>query len=284
MDRLPLYIIISSNHRDVNLVRIGDDKAVQEAAAPTACKMTFADVLRRDYKNETYGFSRRILSMMAISIDAWELLGTQRPDMTMDTCVGIATHDRSKQYGTIFNSSSHRLLLVEFKLKCKSSTSVRLPDLRKKVRHTRSLFTNHPVDEANIFIFPDGLVSSYRSVLNRFRTGAGKTDYAYWEIMSPKDFNDYIAFEENLPFVPVNKQEDIISDITLAYQNHGVAGLDKSLNRWKTLIMQYKSKYRLQEVDHITMTIKEILQTILHDMSQEDEKGYIEMEYSIFLN
>lgn len=282
MDRLPLYIIISANHQDADLVRIGHDKAVHEAEAPLACKMSFADVLRRDYKNETYGFSPRVLSMMAISIDEWELLRTQRLDMTMDTCVGIATHDRSKQYGSVLNCSNHRLLMVEFKLKCKSPNRVKMTDLLGKVRHTHSLFAGHRIDQTNIFIFPDGLVSSYRSTLNRFRNGAGKNDYVFWEIMSPEDFNNYIAFEADLPFQPINKKENIINHIKSACGNNNTQRLEASLNHWRNRMEQYWASYQIQEAAHIKQTLREVIEEILPDLSNDDRQ-FIEMEYSVFL-
>lgn len=251
--------------------------------APDDCKMTFADVLKRDYKDKTFNFSPRILSMKAVSIDEMELNRTKLLDKTMDTCVGIATHDSLKRYGDIINCSHHRLLLVELKLNCTSSTSITPGPLLGKVSHTRTLLAGYPVDIADIFIFTKELAASYKRTFINLKKGGNKNAYLYWEAMSPEDFNNYIAFEEDLPFEPINKKEDIISDLTSAYYDMGIDSLIQSLSYWRQQMANYHNSYQLLEEDHVMTTVKETLQTLTPEIKDEDELTYLEMEFPNFL-
>lgn len=283
MKRLPLYIITNMDSTNSNLVRMSHEKAVVDVNVPEKHKMSFAKVLERDYEHETFGFSQRILTLDAIAIDDWEMQLTNMRDCTMDTCIGIATHDKSCHFpGNSFNYSSHRLLFIEFKLDCVSPTRVKSSDLKRKVSHTRSIFAGNPLDRADIFIFPKHLASPYKNTFNRLRLEANKKDYINWEALSPEEFNNYIAFEEDIPYQPINSRENIEQSLSMALKSGDINELDKILSFWRSEITRFNNLYMVQEKHHIMSVVQEILAKSIPSSMDEDDKEYLRMEFPNF--
>lgn len=271
------------NSADSNLVRMSHGKAVEDANVPDIHKMSFAEVLEREYKGKSFNFSPRILSVDAISIDDLEMQLTKRRDCTMDTCIGIATHDISRPIPDgSFNYSNHRLLFVEFKLKCVSPTALNMSDLKRKASHTRSIFAGNPVDVSDIFIFPKNLIPPYKNKFNRLKRDANKNEFQYWEVMSPEDFNNYVAFEEDIPYQPINSRENIESSIKGALSGGSSDELEAILNYWRSEATRYLNCYILKEKQHIISAVTDILSEIIPTIEDEEEREYLRMEFPNF--
>jgi len=149
----------------------------------------FGEILAKDYKSRTFGFSTDILSMKCVDVDLKEADNRGNHKKTMDLMAGVADFDgRTGKY------TSQRLLPVELKLDCKSMNGIKDSDLVDKDSYTRRMFTGVIIDRRSVFIFREGtVINQALSKLRRWKKGPDSSVMKQWEFLSPAQFNEYIS-------------------------------------------------------------------------------------------
>lgn len=74
---------------ETSMERVYNPDLVKAHPIDSKFKKTFAEILRKDYDNDTYGFSRDILGILCIEHDAWEKSLSGDDDKTLWTALRL---------------------------------------------------------------------------------------------------------------------------------------------------------------------------------------------------
>ncbi|MDE6611848.1 MAG: hypothetical protein K2K22_04725 [Muribaculaceae bacterium] len=234
-------------------------------------KMSFAEILHKDYGDNTYGFSADVLGMLCIDHDAWEKsVSGQENDKTMDCSTSIAAFDNNR-----FSYSHHRHLLIELKLKCVAH-NLNKNDYTGKIGHSRSLLTGHPQHPSNIFIFTEKVQRKAKSDIAQWSRGSGGAIFKSVLAMTPGNLNEYIGFEHQFPYKPLNERQKITEGLTDAHGDPDK--LYKILSYWKEQAALHMGAYRHLEYLHICTTIASISDELLDSLPEGIDKEAIRIE------
>ncbi len=250
---------------------------IEESAIAEHFKMTFHEILCKDYKDKTFGFEQRILDIKCIDLDSYEHSNGGTIDCTMDCAIGIASFDATRRA-----FSSHKTLLIELKLDCESKQErVTRSDLSQKVLHSRDLLIslNHSLDSTSIFIFPKNLKSLYERRLKTWSNSNGGSICKDWIILNPGDFNSYIGFQNDYPYLPINNEETIKKGILDAFGKDVYDFIDR-VSEWHGEAMRYKRKYNIDEYNHIMTALSNIVPPVLANVNDTEALEYIKYEES----
>lgn len=169
----------------------------------------------------------------------------------MDLALGIGCFDSASDC-----YSRHRLLLVELKLNLEPNTfNPRISELVEKSVSTKTILSGRPLDTRLITLVP---TSCFNAAVHRFnsrRRGSGAAKLSSWEIRTPEMFNNLILDNNNCPYHPVNKREDI--DKTLA-NDPTADDLYRFLDYWNNEAQRFVSHHaNYHEARHILNSIKD---------------------------
>lgn len=236
---------------------------------------SFGEIIEKDSGNKKFGFLDRILQMQCLDMDLWEKSISGNPDKTMDCAIGIADFDDKTRRHT-----STRILLVELKLNTKSHKStLGAKELIEKVRHSVDLLNIQTVDNHKIFIFPEHQRNIYANELSRWQKGSNRTTFKDWKILNPSQFNNFINFKEDFPYIPINSTETIIESLTTPHKDGEYQLLFDSLSKWKSKLNKYLSNYMKEEASHLRNIVSNTMKQIIPEMPECDDKELIKMEF-----
>lgn len=235
---------------------------------------SFGEVLSDDYDSRTFSFEKRILEMECLDLDRYDHSENGIQDGSMDCAVSVSSFNLNSR-----KHSNHRVLLVEFKLDCTSKNTLGESELLKKELHSREILSsfNISADLISVFIFPKNLKSVYKSKVERWKRGSGGSSFKYWEITTPVDFNEFIKFEENYPYMPVNKAEKIIYELRSALDN-GTEPFLKVVEQWYSQASICADRYQLDEFRHIMRVLSENVPRLIERITEKDDREFIESE------
>jgi hypothetical protein len=231
-------------------------------------KYTFGEIVDKDSPHQTFGFSRDILNMKCIDIDAIESNMSEQNDQTMDCACSIAKFDVvSRRY------TSKKLLLVELKLNCISSRNLTKSVYVGKIDHSRDLLVGEKLHRSNIFLVTDKVKNSAKHDVYRISKDSNGSKLKNVVVMSPTEFNSFIGFEHNFPYIPINNPNDIIQSIKNASKD--IDKLVGVIEYWKKEVCCYKSLYNHNEVENIRKNLKIGVHRIINAMPSGYDKEYI---------
>lgn len=238
-------------------------------------KMSFEEILHKDYGNNTYGFSSDVLGMLCIDHDAWEKSASgQDNDKTMDCSTSIAAFDNNR-----YIYSHHRHLLIELKLRCVAHT-LNKNAYTGKIVHSRSLLNGYPQHPANIFIFTENVQRKAKSDIAQWSRGSGGSVFKSVLAMTPENLNEYIGFEHQFPYKPINEQEEIANGLVAAQGDPDK--LYKLLSYWKEQAQYHMGAYRHLEYLHICNTVASLYDKLLDSLPEGIDKEAIRIELDEF--
>lgn len=259
---------------ETSMERVYNPDLVKAHPIDSKFKKTFAEILRKDYDNDTYGFSRDILGILCIEHDAWEKSLSGDDDKTMDCSTSVAVYDNTNNH-----YSNHRHLMIELKLRCKSHTLGKDVYLGK-IGHSRDLLKGHPVHPASIFVFIESVQRKAKSEIAHWRRGSDGSAFKSVIAMTPQNLNDFIGFENQYPYQPINKGEDIRNGLI------GVQGdaekILQMLAHWKQQAIIHLNAYRHIEYVHICATVSSLADLLLDSISDNIDRELIRLELDDF--
>ena len=218
---------------------------------------------RRDYKGKDY-FHKQIV---CLDMDAYESSLSGNNDATMDASVGIADYDNNR-------TTSNRHLLVELRFGYKSTGNIDVPNMRKKINHTKGLLVKDRLHDRFVFVYEDKVAPQARSFFKRLARQTKYNDLNLWDAVSVTEFDDYVVDKTSLPYAPINNLKQIETELIAKFQKDGYNGLVCLLDYWINEIIKYEQKYNKQECKAIGQTLLNVLDQVpVSDAS--DEKTYL---------
>lgn len=255
--------------------RVYHTKATEDVTDARSFMTTFGKVVEKDSGADSFGFSERINAMECIDMDLWEKSISGQTDKTMDCAIGMSTFDDNAR-----RHSFHRLLLVELKMNCRSrKPTIGSTELAGKVRHSCDMLNGHPIDRAMIFLFPETQRSIYARELYNWQHGSDKKRFKHWKVLNPDQFNNYIGFKEDYPYNPTYKEEMIVQTLLSHIASKDYGELCRALNDWKERLIECQIRYMVEEESHIREVVSKTMRSIFPEISDGDEKEFIEMEF-----
>lgn len=256
--------------------RVYNTRPVEDCGYYPRFVSLFRAILNKDYPGKEFGFTERVLNTLCVDMDAVEIAATGDNDCTMDCVVGVGNYEEGRK---IF--SSHRVMMVEMKLGC-TSFSLKSGDLQKKELHTMDLLTGNMLESARVFLFTSKVISEAKRRLNSWKRGSEGNRYKNWCFLEPKEYNDFIHFAEDYPYLPVNKRADIVK----SFENTGslsenIDSLVKIRNYWLTLANDFRNRGVQEEHDHIKSVVEEVVSVIVNTLDEGDDKELLKLEFQI---
>lgn len=252
-----------------------DNKIIQILPLYPNCLGTLQDVSNRDYSG-LYKFDDRI---ECLDLDRYEgMVGGGNPDKTVDAVIGICTCSSDKRM------TDHRLLLIELRLKYKSTNHLSVESLLGKVRHSKDLLGSEmKIDKTSLFIFNEKVSEqAKRWFSNRRNEGGG--EFRNFRACSVEDFNNNVHSYEDLPYKPKHSSESVKEDI-LRHMNENIGEMIKSLAYWLKACGGYKYSNPL-EYESLKGVLGELLIQIVDSSIEmsEDEKIDFEILKEDYIN
>lgn len=239
----------------------------------------FGTIVQKDSPDRSFGFDNRLLATECIDMDFVEKDHNRyNENKTMDLIMGLADFDDVKQeYRNMY------LLPVELKLNC-SSFNLRLSDLRGKDEYTR-YFINENLSQQSVFIFINGVVEQAISYFNRWKLGTGSKYIQNWKIMNPSQFNDFIKFRTDFPYVPQTDFAAISKNIFDFIGRHDIDGCFKYIeNDVFNVVWSFKYKrFNRNEVNYLVNALKTTMDKVCEGLD-EFEKEYLFIAVDSILN
>lgn len=169
--------------------------------------------------------------------------------------------------------------MIELKLRCKSHTLGKDVYLGK-IGHSRDLLKGHPVHPASIFVFIESVQRKAKSEIAHWRRGSDGSAFKSVIAMTPQNLNDFIGFENQYPYQPINKGEDIRNGLI------GVQGdaekILQMLAHWKQQAIIHLNAYRHIEYVHICATVSSLADLLLDSISDNIDRELIRLELDDF--
>lgn len=217
--------------------RIKHDQLILDFPWPAKYKTTLVETCKRDSNGKNY-FTKDAASL---DVDTYEKDRSGRPDMTMDCVLGMSDFERPTRY------SNNQLLMVELRLNYIEAGNVGYTAIHGKVSHTKDLLLGHKVADDVYFLFTDQECPMAKYVFNQWKNS--HSEARNWMVLNPSDFENFIIKEEkDVPYVPINKPEEIQDSITACKDFDAV---EKALGYWKKQAENYRDRYNFDEVDNI---------------------------------
>lgn len=232
-------------------------------------KKSFAEIVDKDSPGRTFEFSDDVLSMICVDLDAVERARSGANDRTMDCTFGIGRYDARRR-----SFVSERLLLVELKLNCVKHT-LSASDYIDKVTHTRDLLVGRAMHGSNIFLFTERVKGrAQRDVFGWSRGSNGKILKTV-QIQTPVEFNDYIGFESQYPYKPINDGESISAELEAVSADASL--LADAIEKWKRKALQYRYANNAEEYRHILDTVRSTAGAFAENMAEDVDREYIRL-------
>ena len=256
--------------------RVYHKKGVEECGYFLKFKFLFAEILSKDYPGKDFGFSERVLATVCIDLDAVEIASSGSNDKTMDCVVGVSDYDENRK-----KHSCHRIMMVEMKLGCKSFTP-KPGDLRGKEKHTETMLVGNMQEESRVFLFTTKVIGDAKRRLSSWKRGSDGELYRSWNFLTPKEYNDFIRFAEDYPYVPVTEKEDIRKSFeNIGNVSENIEKIVEVRNYWLTLAFGYRNKGVEEECNHIKKLVDEEVDAIVNAMEEGDDKELLKLEFQI---
>jgi len=230
----------------------------------------FCHFLDKDYDGNTFGFSDKILETLCIDVDEYEKSQPSSNQSSMDLMTGISSFNPTSQ-----KESNLRLLPVELKLFVGSKKGLEISELKFKNDNTRTRFSGQPIDEHSVFIYTERVVNQVKHIISQYSLGKNSSVYKKWEIMTPKQYNDYIKFRTDFPYIPINDLSTISNEIKQLCDKNEIEQCIDIVDEWIDKAKDYERKYNVNECNAICSMLLEVIQDILNSMSK-DENNDIE--------
>ena len=211
-----------------------------------------------------YGKSPFKEQVICLDLDAYETSCAGTNDATMDTAVGIADYHNNQV-------SSSRHLLIELRLGYRTVQNFDLPNMKRKVAHSRDILCTEQINENVVFLYDTFVAPKAKSYLHRF--SLQDKEIKRWIVMDVNNFNDFILDRATLPYEAENNLEDIKADLTRKYNKGGLSTLDMLVKYWIDVMLGYNLRYKYAESNAIAEVILCFLQSIT------TVKGSFEEEY-----
>lgn len=230
---------------------------------------SFADIVDKDSPGKTFGFSDDILSMRCVDMDCVEkLIFEAKQDETMDCMVGIGLFSIERR-----EIIKRRMLLVELKMNSRRH-NLKASDYIGKIKHTRNLLMGKDLHPNHVFLFADGVRGKAKSDVANWRRGSNGKILRSVLVKSPEEFNDYIGFESQYPYIPENSEVGIRSSIMSVSSD--IDALSHSIEEWKKLMEEYRyRRNNSQEAEHILKTVRAVVSEIKDSFADGFEREYL---------
>lgn len=256
--------------------RVYHKKGVEECGYFPKFKFLFSEILDKDYPRKDFGFSKRVLGTVCIDMDAVEIASSGSNDKTMDCVVGVSDYEESHK-----KHFRHRLMMVEMKLGC-TGFSLKPGDLRGKEKHTETMLMGDMLEDSRVFLFTTKVIGDARRRLSSWKRGSDGDLYRSWNFLTPKEYNDFIRFAEDYPYVPVTEKEDIRKSFeNIGNISENIEKIVEVRNYWLTLAFGYRNKGVQEEYDHIIKLVDEEVDAIVNAMEDGDDKDLLKLEFQI---
>ncbi len=179
-----------------------DNEIIENHSFYSICGSTLNNVSHKDYPNTNY-FNPDI---KCLDMDKYETSMTKGSENnTMDAAVGIGDWD-----GKLLKQQ--RLLLIELRLKYKSTNNLSSSELIKKDEHTRQLLAGTAsLDAESYFIFNNNINEQVKSWLNRQKNGNGRLKR--FKSLSETELNEQLKDRTNYPYKPEVSSIDVSNDL-----------------------------------------------------------------------
>lgn len=231
-------------------------------------KKSFAEIVDKDSPGKSFGFSEEILKMSCLDLDEIEMSKSGDNDKTMDCSVGIGKFNEKKR-----TYAATKLLLVELKLNCKKH-NLKQEHYCGKIAHTRNMLSGTPLHSENIFLFTSAVKGRAIREVFSWSQGSNGSVLKKVHIMSPEEFNDFIGFESQYPYKPINDEARIIAEIKGSFEE-SIDKLASTIDDWKDKGQTYIHRNNRQEASHIFKHLKSTLSSIVDKIEAEDDREYI---------
>lgn len=237
-------------------------------------KQGFSNIVYKDSPGKRFGFTQRILDTRCIDMDMVEVDRGGNSDNTMDLVVGIAQYDNSRQ-----SFSNNRFLPVELKLNCKSFAGITKKELLRKDRHTRDVLNGFSavVDLHSAFIFTEEVAPSARNSKSRWKQETNSSNIKYWDMLSPQEYNTYIHFAEDYPYIPQTDINSIKNKIATLFSSNDIDGLIKFIDNNKKIAEGFKRKYNINECRAIANALSDSINLMISKNQDPDIVEYMLM-------
>lgn len=237
-------------------------------------RFAFSDIIRKDSGQKSFGFSADFLNMTCTDIDRAVIFIGGDNDRSMDCSVSIANYDAVHQ-----EFSNRRWLLVELKLNSTVAKNDK-DTLAKKVSDTEAFISCDVVDCDRVFIYPEEVQGSKKSLFDEWKNGSNGRIYKNWRCLSPKMFEEYLLLRQNISYKCVFAPEHIAAsfkDITEADP------FSNKLTYWRGQAEDFKNQGNTCEYENILSSIAVIYSKFLDSVDDDTDKLILKMDWD-FLN
>lgn len=236
-------------------------------------RYSFIDIVQKDSPGQTFGFSTLMQNVSCFDLDqAVKSLGGNNQS-SMDCIIRTSTYDAVHQ--KFYNP---KWLLVELKLNSEEAQQDRM-DLKKKVTETECGLSGLDIDISRNFIYPESIWSQKRSLFAQWQRGSGGSVFRNWSCYSPALFEQFLLFQENLPYKPENNHEHILQSFSNCANPDK---FDKQMRYWLSRTEHYQKNGNRYEHDHILTSLSIIFYEFLDSLEPSDDKDLL-CEYWNFL-
>lgn len=234
---------------------------------------TFDNVVHKDSPGQNFGFDARVLAMQCIDMDEVEKAQSGSNDRTMDLVLGVSDFDDVKQVHT-----KKYLLPVELKLNC-VAFNLGTTELLGKDNHTRSYNLGLGFSTTSVFLFTEDVIGRATNAFGRWRRGTNAKRIKEWEVMTPQQFNSFVKFAGDFPYVPqtdMNIVEQKIYNFIVSKNVDGCA--DYIQGDLKKKIEAYFHVYNMPEINYVVGKLKDVMRTVVGGSSLNGfEKDYLNL-------
>lgn len=233
-----------------------DNKCLSKHILYDECGSTLNKVSEKDYPNKNY-FNQEIL---CLDMDSYETqICHGKPDCTTDAVIGISTCV-NKQL------SNPRLLLVELKMDCRGTNSLSKQNLETKVTHTKQLLSSGlTINKDSVFVFNEGVVAQARHWISSRQHEGG--EIRHFLVYSLQDFKDNIRSYESMPYIAINKKEQVLAELDAFVLNTQYNSLFDKIRFWLRYAENIRNKNRF-EYDNIKEIITEAWESFRNKYSR----------------
>lgn len=238
---------------------------------------TLQQLAQKDYENKNYFHGTDIL---ALGLDEYEIaLGKKKSgrEKTTDAAIGIADSNKGR-------ASNHRLLLVELRLKYKTTNTLHASEIEKKERHSRQLLTyadafTH-IDDAYCLVFSQDFFQQSIGWLSRIQSE--KPCAAKWNTFTPESFLNRFSNNLQPQFWPSEDEQQIFYDFKSWCNNENLNRIESSWNYIRNMIDVDIPQYKIQKLNWISTELKSIVEqsSVFKDpdyFADEESKIYLQI-------
>lgn len=212
-------------------------------------------------------------SIEAIDLDSYEMFVTGasgQHDRTVDAVIGIC----NERQGLPCNK---RLLLLELRMKYKTTDNLSATQINEKDSHSRDLLNECPdgtaIDSSICLLFDPSIISQAESWNSRIQKEGDNA--RTWLVFSPSSLCNYVNAGRQMPYTPRQETINAMNRMIVAFNPQDFTQLEDQFKVFRRYLTECRNRYEIGECRYLFEGMS-VLLAKLKDCVVEDPERNIE--------